>query len=127
MNLLSGSQTNLKLALERADDINDHEAALIIEHLNSKIASSSEIPEDLFASMLKFGALKEGLNSTIAHCLEAMSASRIRPSHIPRVVEYGKEIKQVEKIDEILNAWEKGNPKLESIIDSERGDRHGYL
>ena len=54
--------------------------------------------------------------------LDAVSGTRIKPSHIPRVMNFGKEINQTQKVDEIFDSWIKNNQALKTFIDAERGN-----
>lgn len=66
------------------------------------------------------GKLKKETHIAIIRGLEALSGTRIKPSHIPRVWNFAKEINQVQKINEILDEWIKHNPEIKPIIESER-------
>ncbi len=118
--LLSGSESALRSACVKAEEVNDYEAALIIEHLISQITSSSEIIDTQFRALLEWGKLKKETHIAIIRGLEALSGTRIKPSHIPRVWNFAKEINQVQKINEILDEWIKHNPEIKPIIESER-------
>ena len=52
--LLSGSESALRSACVKAEEVNDYEAALIIEHLISQITSSSEIIDTQFRALLEW-------------------------------------------------------------------------
>ncbi len=119
-NLTSESESGLRSACDKATDVNEYEAALIIDYLISQITSSSEINDMYFKALLEWGALKSEVHSEIINGLQALNGIRIKPSFIPRVKNFGKEIKQTEKIDEIFDRWIKDNSKLKSIIDEER-------
>lgn len=118
--LLSGSESALRSACVKAEEVNDYEAALIIEHLISQITSSSEIIDTQFRALLEWGKLKKETHIAIIRGLETLSGTRIKPSHIPRVWNFAKEINQVQKINEILDEWIKHNPEIKPIIESER-------
>ena len=120
--LISGSDSGLLNACDKAGEVNEYEAALIIEHLISQITSSSEIDDMQFRALLEWGLLKEETYTAIISGLEALSGTRIKPSYIPRVWNFGKGINQIQKINEIFDGWIKDNPKIEPIIKEERGD-----
>ncbi|MGI6427063.1 MAG: KAP family P-loop NTPase fold protein [Natronincolaceae bacterium] len=121
-NLTSESESGLRSACDKATDVNEYEATLIIDYLISQITSSSEINDMYFKALLEWGELKSEVHSEIINGLQALNGIRIKPSFIPRVKNFGKETKQTEKIDEIFDRWIKDNFKLKSIIDEERGN-----
>lgn len=121
-NLQAGSESGLRYANERANEVNEYETGLIIDHLISKITSASEITDMQIRALLEWGARKKEANTTIVRGLETIGGSRIEPAQIPRVRKYGVDTGQLEKIDVILDGWVKDKPMLKSIIDVERGN-----
>lgn len=121
-NLLAGSESGIRFAIDRQNDVNEYETGLIIEHLISNMNSSSQITVMQLRSLLEWGAKKKEANQTILRGLESISGTRIEPAQIPRVRKYGVETNQLEKIDEILDGWVKDKPMLKSIIEVERGN-----
>jgi predicted KAP-like P-loop ATPase len=121
-NLLAGSESGIRFAIDRQNDVNEYETGLIIEHLISNMNSSSQITDMQVRSLLEWGAKKKEANQTILRGLESISGTRIEPAQIPRVRNYAVETNQLEKIDEILDGWVKDKPMLKSIIEAERGN-----
>jgi len=121
-NLLAGSESGIRFAIDRQNDVNEYETGLIIEHLISNMNSSSQITVMQLRSLLEWGAEKKEANQTILRGLESISGTRIEPAQIPRVRKYAVETNQLEKIDEILDGWIKDKPMLKSIIEVERGN-----
>lgn len=121
-NLMAGSDSGIRFAIDRQNDVNDYEAGLIIEHLISNMNSSSQITVMQIRSLLEWGAKKKETNQIIVRGLESISGTRMEPAQIPRVRQYGVETAQLEKIDEILDGWVKEKPELKSIIEVERGN-----
>lgn len=121
-NLLAGSESGIRFAIDRQNDVNEYETGLIIEHLISNMNSSSQITIMQLRSLLEWGAKKKEANQTILRGLESISGTRIEPAQIPRVRKYAVETNQLEKIDEILDGWVKDKPMLKSIIEVERGN-----
>ncbi len=121
-NLAAGSESGIRFAIDRQNDVNEYETGLIIEHLISNINSSSQITDMQLRSLLEWGAKKKEASQTILRGLESISGTRIEPAQIPRVHKYGVETNQLEKIDEILDGWVKEKPMLKSIIAVERGN-----
>lgn len=121
-NLLAGSESGIRFAIDRQNDVNEYETGLIIEHLISNMNSSSQITVMQLRSLLEWGAKKKEANQTILRGLESISGTRIEPAQIPRVRKYAVETNQLEKIDEILDGWVKDKPMLKSIIEVERGN-----
>jgi len=79
--LISGSESALRSACDKAEEVNDYEAALIIEHLILQTISSSEINDMQFRALLEWGKLKKETHIAIISGLEALSGTRIKPSH----------------------------------------------
>ena len=121
-NLTAGTDSGIRSACDKAKEVNEYEAALIIEHLISRITSSSDISDIQLRSLLEWGALKKGVHTEIINGLDAVSGTRIKPSHIPRVMNFGKEINQIQRVDEIFDSWIKNNQALKTFIDAERGN-----
>ena len=121
-NLTAGTDSGIRSACDKAKEVNEYEAALIIEHLISRITSSSDISDIQLRSLLEWGALKKEVHTEIINGLDAVSGTRIKPSHIPRVMNFGKEINQTQKVDEIFDSWIKNNQALKTFIDAERGN-----
>jgi len=121
-NLTAGTDSGIRSACDKAKEVNEYEAALIIEHLISRITSSSDISDIQLRSLLEWGALKKEVHTEIINGLDAVSGTRIKPSHIPRVMNFGKEINQIQRVDEIFDSWIKNNQALKTFIDAERGN-----
>lgn len=121
-NLTAGTDSGIRSACDKAKEVNEYEAALIIEHLISQITSSSDINDMQLRSLLEWGILKKEVHTEIISGLEGLSGNRIKPAHIPRVQNFGKEINQVQKINDIFDSWIKNNQVLKSFIDAERGN-----
>jgi hypothetical protein len=121
-NLTAGTDSGIRSACDKAKEVNEYEAALIIEHLISRITSSSDISDIQLRSLLEWGALKKEVHTEIINGLDAVSGTRIKPSHIPRVMNFGKEINQTQRVDEIFDSWIKNNQALKTFIDAERGN-----
>lgn len=121
-NLTAGSESGIRSACDKVTEVNEYEAALIIGHLISQITSASEINDIQIRSLLEWGKLKKEVHTDIITGLEALSGVRIKPSHIPRIRNFGIEIKQIQKIDEIFDQWISDNPSLKSLIEVERGN-----
>lgn len=121
-NLTAGTDSGIRSACDKSKEVNEYEAALIIEHLISQITSSSDISDIQLRSLLEWGALKKEVHKEIINGLDAVSGTRIKPSHIPRVMNFGKKINQTQKVDEIFDSWIKNNQALKTFIDAERGN-----
>lgn len=121
-NLTAGTDSGIRSACDKAKEVNEYEAALIIEHLISRITSSSDISDIQLRSLLEWGTLKKEVHTEIINGLDAVSGTRIKPSHIPRVMNFGKEINQTQRVDEIFDSWIKNNQALKTFIDAERGN-----
>ncbi|WP_407182672.1 KAP family P-loop NTPase fold protein [Marinilactibacillus psychrotolerans] len=121
-NLIAGTDSGIRSACDKAKEVNEYEAALIIEHLISRISSSSDISDIQLRSLLEWGAFKKEVHTEIINGLDAVSGTRIKPSHIPRVMNFGKEINQTQRVDEIFDSWIKNNQALKTFIDAERGN-----
>lgn len=119
-NLIAGTESGLTTAMQNATAVNDYEAGMIVEHLLSKIAESSEIPDMFLRALLEWGSKKKETHTAIIRGLESIGGSRIKPSHIPRVRSFGKAINKLEAIDSILDNWAKENTLLSSFIAAER-------
>lgn len=121
-NLTAGTDSGIRSACDKAKEVNEYEAALIIEHLISRITSSSDISDIQLRSLLEWGAFKKEVHTEIINGLDAVSGTRIKPSHIPRVMNFGKEINQTQRVDEIFDSWIKNNQALKTFIDADRGN-----
>ena len=119
-NLTAGTESGIRSACDKATDVNEYEAALIVEHLISRITCSSDITDMQLRPLLEWGTLKKEVHTEIIIGLDAVSGIRIKPSHIPRVQNFGKEINQSQKINELFDNWVKNNPALKPFIDVER-------
>ncbi|UTR14915.1 KAP family NTPase [Salipaludibacillus sp. LMS25] len=119
-NLIAGTQSGLNSAMQNAGSVNDYEVALIIEHLFGRIKESTEIVDMQLRALLEWGSKKEGIHVSIIKGLQSIDGTRIKPPHIPRVRNFGKEIGKLSEIDSILDNWIKENPKLTSFIATER-------
>lgn len=62
------------------------------------------------------------MHTEIISGLEGLSGNRIKPAHIPRVQNFGKEINQVQKINDIFDSWIKNNQVLKSFIGCGKGE-----
>jgi predicted KAP-like P-loop ATPase len=120
--LTAGTESGLRNACNKASEVNQYEASLIIEHLITQITSSSDITDMQLRSLLEWGAIKKEVHTEIICGLEAISGTRIKPSHIPRVQTFGNEINQAQKINELFDSWIKNNQALKTFIDVERGN-----
>lgn len=121
-NLSAGTESGLRSACDKSTEVNEYEAALIIEHLISQIASSSDITDMQLRSLLEWGSLKKEVHAEIINGLDAVSGNRIKPSHIPRVQSFGNEINQLSKINELFDSWIKNNQGLKTFVEAERGN-----
>lgn len=119
-NLLAGTESGLTMAKQNVSNVNDYEAAMIIEHLLGRITEASDISDMSFRGLFEWGVLKKETHTAIIKGLESIGGTRIKPKHIPRVRSFGKEIVKLVDIDVILDNWAKENSKLKSFIDAER-------
>ncbi len=119
-NLLAGTQSGLNSAIQNSDRVNDYEVGFIIEHLFTQIKESTEIADVQLRALLEWGRKKEVIHVSIIKDLQSIDGTRIKPPHIPRVRNFGKEIGKLSEIDSILDSWGKDNPKLKTLIDVER-------
>ncbi|PRY91908.1 putative KAP-like P-loop ATPase [Marinilabilia salmonicolor] len=117
--LLSGSDSARTEALKKANLISDFESAQVLRAVISEIETASDISAELFKSFISWGGSRpENYTDTIA-CLNAIPSGNIKVSFIPRIKEFASTSNKVLEINELLEKWQKDNPRLKNAIGNE--------
>jgi len=117
--LLSGSDSTRTEALKKANLISDFESAQVLKVVISEIETASEISAELFKSFISWGGSRpENYTETIV-CLNAIPSSNIKASFIPRIKEFASTSNKALEINELLEKWQKDNPRLKNAIGNE--------
>jgi predicted KAP-like P-loop ATPase len=117
--LLAGSDSTRTEALKKANLISDFEAGQVLKAMISEIETVSDISAELFKSFISWGSSRaENYTETIV-CLNAIPSSNIKPSFIPRIKEFASTSNKTLEINELLEKWQKDNPRLKSAIGNE--------
>jgi len=114
--LLSGAESQRKLALKLSSSINESEANIILNKLCDKILSDSKINIKIFRSLLEWGASKNILFTSTISCLNQISGDKLSISHIPRIKSFMDTTNKKREILDIAKRWENENPKLSKAI-----------
>ena len=117
--LLSGADSQRKMALKSEASINDSEANVILEKLSDKILSETKIDLKLFRSLLEWGASKEFLYIGTISCLKQITGDKLTISAIPRVKKFMNSTAKTQEIQEIVNRWAKENTSLKKAIEKD--------
>lgn len=117
--LLSGSDSSRGEAIKKANQISDYEATQILKEIISKIETSTDIPANLFKSLMSWGSTRAELFTDVIVCINAIPVNNIKASFIPRIKSFGDLAKKPSEIKELFEKWQKETPKLESAISNE--------
>lgn len=113
--LLSKSEISRNTAIKENGIVNELEANQILSSIYSNMVSESTINKGLFQSFIEWGKTRKSLFSEMLKYLKLIPGDRISVVFIPFVVGIKNEDPEVA---EILNKWEKENPKLKTVINT---------
>lgn len=120
--LLSGADSQRRVALKTVSSLNDSEANIILEKISDKILTDSRIDHKIFRSLLEWGASREFLYSNTINYLDQISGTKINLAMIPRVKTFMDKTSKKQDIIEIAHRWAKENEKIKDAIVKDFGD-----
>jgi|SRR5690554_204412 len=117
--LQSKSDVKLSGALKRASNINEFEAHEILKELINQIQVSTSIDTKIFKSFLEWGSTKDSLFPDVIITINSLPVGKIKPSFIPRVIDFFKLSDKPLELEELTNRWIKEKPKLKKLINQD--------
>ncbi len=119
-NLQSQADISIRNALSQKHSINQSEAETILQTLIVSINYNDKIDTKALKAILEWGANIQTLHTSTIIFLQRINGNNIGIEHIPLIFKFAKDINDSKKCDDILNNWQKENPKLKSVISSNR-------
>jgi predicted KAP-like P-loop ATPase len=124
--LLSKSKTGRNEAIQKALEVNDYEAAEILQYIFSQIISETKIDRDLLRSYLEWGQSRELLFTNVINDLSSLHGEKITLAMLPMIRGFMTTTKKSNEIRDIASKWSKENEKLSDVIAkefAEKGER----
>jgi len=121
-NLVNGSVVNRRSAIKKSSNVNDAEANIILEEIQSKIIGTSGLDNELFKSLLAWGATRESLHISTISFISSLDAMDFKMGHIPTIQKFSKDTNKGTQVDELLEKIKDENPKLTAAIDDLKGE-----
>ena len=121
-NLVDGSMVNRNNAIKHSSNVNDAEANLILEEIQSKIIGNSGIDNNLFKSLLEWGASRESLHISTISFISSLDSNDFKMGHIPTIEKFITDARKEAQMSDIIERIKKENPKLKAVIEEMKGE-----
>ena len=114
--LMSKSDVKINAALKI--DVSDAEAGIILEAMSNQMAKETNISKIYVKAFVDFSLMKSSRYITAFEYIKSLSPKTIEASSMVYLAEFAKKTDLIHEMHEIVKAWGKINPTLETVFNN---------